>query len=90
MKRGRFWITIGHSPHHRRKSILLAQLNSTVLFLMDRVGVRNVARQMRSFDAQLEQALALLLDLVVFGFLELESPEFGLLSSCALWLRMLY
>ncbi len=40
---------------------LLAQLNSTVLGLMDRVGVRNVARQMRYFDAHPEQALALLL-----------------------------
>jgi hypothetical protein len=28
---------------------------------MDRLGVRNVARQMRSFDAHPEQALALLL-----------------------------
>ena len=40
---------------------LLAQLNSTVLSLMDRVGVHNVARQMRYFDAHLEQALALVL-----------------------------
>lgn len=40
---------------------LLAQLNSTVLSLMDRAGVRNVARQMRYFDAHVEQALALLL-----------------------------
>lgn len=40
---------------------LLAQLNSTVLSLMDRIGVRNVARQMRYFDAHLEQALDLLL-----------------------------
>lgn len=39
---------------------LLAQLNSTVLCLMDRVGVRNVARQMRYFNAHYEQALALL------------------------------
>ncbi len=39
----------------------LAQLNSTVLSLMDRLGVRNVARQMRYFDAHLEQALDLLL-----------------------------
>lgn len=30
---------------------LLAHLNRTVLSLMDRLGVRNVARQMRSFDA---------------------------------------
>jgi hypothetical protein len=40
---------------------LLAQLNSTVLSLMDRAGVRNVARQMRYFDAHVDQALALLL-----------------------------
>jgi len=40
---------------------LLAQLNSAVLSYMDRVGVRNVARQMRYFDAHPEQALALLL-----------------------------
>ncbi len=40
---------------------LLAQLNSTVLCLLDRLGVRNVARQMRYFDAHLDQALALLL-----------------------------
>ena len=39
----------------------LAQLNSTVLSLMDRLAVRNVARQMRYFDAHLEQALDLLL-----------------------------
>ena len=45
----------GPVPH------LLAQLNSTVLSLMDRAGVRNVARQMRYFDAHPEQALALLL-----------------------------
>jgi predicted transposase YbfD/YdcC len=38
---------------------LLAQLNSAVLSLMDRVGVGNVARQMRYFDAHPEQALAL-------------------------------
>jgi len=40
---------------------LLAQLNSTILTLMDRMGVGNVARQMRYFDAHLEQALDLLL-----------------------------
>ena len=39
----------------------LAQLNSTVLSLMDRLAVRNVARQMRYFDAHFEQALDLLL-----------------------------
>jgi hypothetical protein len=40
---------------------LLAQLNSAVLCLMDRAGVHNVARQMRYFDAHVEQALALVL-----------------------------
>lgn len=40
---------------------LLAQLNSTALSLMDRLGVRNVARQARYFDANLEQAVQLLL-----------------------------
>ena len=40
---------------------LLAQFNSTVLSLMDRVGVGNVARQMRYFDAHPEQALSLVL-----------------------------
>ena len=40
---------------------LLAQLNSTVLSLMDRAGVRNVARQMRYFDASIDNALDLLL-----------------------------
>jgi len=40
---------------------LLARLNSTVLSLMDRLGVRNVARQTRYFDAELEQAIQLLL-----------------------------
>ena len=39
----------------------LAQVNSTVLSLMDRIGVRNVARQMRYFDAHVEQALDLVL-----------------------------
>jgi hypothetical protein len=32
-----------------------------VLSLMDRVGVRNVARQMRYFDASLDNALDLVL-----------------------------
>jgi hypothetical protein len=40
---------------------LLTQVNSTVLSLMDRAGVRNVARKMRFFDASLDDALALLL-----------------------------
>ena len=40
---------------------LRAQLTSTVLSLMDRLGVGNVARQARFFDAHLEQAVQLLL-----------------------------
>lgn len=40
---------------------LLAQINSTVLSLMDRLGVRNVPRQMRYFDAEYHQALDLVL-----------------------------
>jgi predicted transposase YbfD/YdcC len=40
---------------------LLAQINSTVLSLMDRIGVRNVPRQMRYFDAEYHQALDLVL-----------------------------
>jgi predicted transposase YbfD/YdcC len=40
---------------------LLAQLNSTVLSLMDRLGVRNVARQMRYLNANIDQALDLIL-----------------------------
>ena len=40
---------------------LLAQLNSTVLSLMDRMGVRNVVRQMRYFNAHCQQALDLVL-----------------------------
>ncbi|GHO55755.1 ISAs1 family transposase [Ktedonobacter robiniae] len=40
---------------------LLAQLNSAVLSLMDRLGVRNVARQMRYLNAHVDQALDLIL-----------------------------
>jgi predicted transposase YbfD/YdcC len=40
---------------------VLAQLNSTVLSLMDRLGVQNVARQARYFNAAPQQALDLLL-----------------------------
>jgi len=40
---------------------LLARLNSAVLSLMDRLGVRNVAKQLRFFDADIEQAIQLLL-----------------------------
>ncbi|GHO75972.1 ISAs1 family transposase [Ktedonobacter sp. SOSP1-85] len=40
---------------------VLAQLNSAVLSLMDRIGVGNVARQMRYFNAHVDQALDLVL-----------------------------
>lgn len=40
---------------------LLARFNSTLLSLMDRLGVKNVARQVRYFDAHVEQAVQLLL-----------------------------
>jgi hypothetical protein len=53
---------------------ILAQLNTAVLSLMDRLGVRNVARQMRYFDTHVEQALALPPHWFLFGLLELESP----------------
>lgn len=45
----------------RRVPGLLARLNSTVLSLMDTLGVRNVARQARYFDAHPEQAVQFLL-----------------------------
>lgn len=38
---------------------ILAQLNSASLSLLDRMHVRNVARQMRYFDAHVDQALSL-------------------------------
>ncbi len=56
-------VTLGEDACQTRTGAtpsLLAQLNSTVLSLMDRLGVRNVARQMRYFDAHPEQALDLL------------------------------
>jgi hypothetical protein len=40
---------------------LLARLNSTLFCLMDRLRVKNVARQLRYFDAHMEQAVQLLL-----------------------------
>ena len=57
-------VTLGEDSCQTRTGAtpsLLAQLNSAVLSLMDRMGVRNVPRQMRYFDAHLEQALDLLL-----------------------------
>jgi predicted transposase YbfD/YdcC len=40
---------------------LLARLNSAILSLMDRLGVQNVARQARFFDAHIDQAVQALL-----------------------------
>lgn len=57
-------VTLGEDACQTRTGAtpsLLAQLNSAVLSLMDRLGVRNVARQMRYFDAHPEQALDLVL-----------------------------
>jgi hypothetical protein len=61
---GRRDVTLGEDACQTRTGpspSLLAQLNSTVLSLMDRLGVRNVARQMRYFDAEISQALDLIL-----------------------------
>ena len=57
-------VTLGEDACQTRTGLvpsLLAQLNSTTLSLMDRLGVRNVARQMRYFDACFDDALDLLL-----------------------------
>lgn len=40
---------------------ILTRLNCTVLCLMDRLGVRNVPKQLRAFDAHPQQAIQLLL-----------------------------
>jgi hypothetical protein len=57
-------VTLGEDACQTRTGLvpsLLAQLNSAVLSLMDHASVRNVARQMHSFDATFQQALDLLL-----------------------------
>lgn len=57
-------VTLGEDACQTRTGVVprvLAMLNSAVLSLMDRLGVRNVARQARYFDAELEQALTLIL-----------------------------
>jgi hypothetical protein len=57
-------VTLGEDACQRRIGpvpSLLAQLNSAVLSLMDRIGVGNVPRQMRYFDAEYNQALDLVL-----------------------------
>lgn len=50
-----------HVRRARGAPALLARLNSTVLGLMDWLGVCNVARQARYLDAHLEQAIQVLL-----------------------------
>jgi hypothetical protein len=40
---------------------ILARLNSALLSFMDRLGVHNVARQARFFDAHVDQAVQALL-----------------------------
>jgi hypothetical protein len=57
-------VTLGEDTCQTRTGAVpsvLARLNSAVLSLMDRLGVRNVAQQARYFDAELEQAIQLLL-----------------------------
>jgi predicted transposase YbfD/YdcC len=57
-------VTLGEDACQTRTGAmpsLLARLNSVVLSLMDRLGVRNVPRQARYFDAHVQQALQLLL-----------------------------
>ncbi|MBV9019956.1 MAG: ISAs1 family transposase [Ktedonobacteraceae bacterium] len=57
-------VTLGEDACQTRTGAvpsLLARLNSAALSLMDRLGVRNVARQARFFDAHFEQAIQLLL-----------------------------
>jgi len=70
-------VTLGEDACQTRTGAvpgMLARLNSTVLSLMDRLGVRNVAKQARFFDAEIEQAICLILDFAVFRCLEWESP----------------
>jgi predicted transposase YbfD/YdcC len=57
-------VTLGEDACQTRTGVVpsrLAQLNNTVLSLMDRLAVRNVARQIRYFDAHPQQALDLVL-----------------------------
>ena len=70
-------VTLGEDSCQTRTGAvpsLLARPGSTVLSLMDRLSVRNVARQARYFDADIEQAIQLILDFAVFRCLEWESP----------------
>jgi hypothetical protein len=57
-------VTLGEDTCQTRTGSVpgvLARLNCAVLSLMDRLGVRNVARQSRYLEAHLEQAIQLLL-----------------------------
>lgn len=56
-------VTLGEDACQTRTGLapsVLALLNSTVLSLMERLGVSNVAKQLRVFDAYPEQAIHLL------------------------------
>src|SRR5262249_13771520 len=57
-------VTLGEDSCQTRTGLapgMLARFNSTVLSLMDRLGVHHLPRQARFFDAHLDQALQALL-----------------------------
>ena len=57
-------VTLGEDACQTRTGAapgMLACLNSAILSLMDRLGIRNVPRQARFFDAHVEQAVQALL-----------------------------
>lgn len=57
-------VTLGEDACQTRTGAapsILARLNSALLSLMDRLGVRNVPRQIRFFDAHVDQAILALL-----------------------------
>ena len=57
-------VTLGEDRCQTRTGnapVLLACLNSTVLSVMDRLGMSNVPRQARFFDANVSQAIQILL-----------------------------
>jgi predicted transposase YbfD/YdcC len=57
-------VTLGEDACQTRTGaapVILACLNSALLSLMDRLGIHNVARQARFFDARLDQAVQALL-----------------------------
>ena len=78
-------VTLGEDPCQTRTGAvksLVARPGSTVLSLMDRLGGRLVARTaLATRDAELEQAIQLLLDFAVFRGLAWESPGISL-SPC--------